>query len=117
MGNARPCRSHARPDGAHDRRARGARASAERKSGAPDRARNPKKSRGLLREAPGIKFAWVAAEKAVFRVSELCHALGVTRSGFYAWARRPESAHARRDRQLKVLVRTSFEASKGRYGS
>ena len=64
-----------------------------------------------------MKFTWMAAEKASFRVSELCRALGVTRSGFYAWSRRPESAHARRDRQLKVLVRTSFDASKGRYGS
>ena len=38
-------------------------------------------------------------------------------SGFYAWCRRPESAHVRRDRQLLVLVRTSFEASTRRYGS
>jgi putative transposase len=64
-----------------------------------------------------VKFAWIAAEKAGFGVSDVCRALGVTRSGFYAWARRPESAHARRDRQLTVLVRTSFEGSKGRYGS
>jgi putative transposase len=41
----------------------------------------------------------------------------VTRTGFYAWCRRPESARARRDRQLKVLVHASFAASKGRYGS
>jgi len=41
----------------------------------------------------------------------------VTRSGFYAWQRRPESTHARDDRRLKVLVRVSFEESKHRYGS
>jgi transposase InsO family protein len=41
----------------------------------------------------------------------------VSPSGYYAWRRRPESAHARRDRQLRVLVRASFEASKQRYGS
>ena len=64
-----------------------------------------------------MKFAWIAAEKATFRVRDLCRALGVTRSGFYAWSVRPESRHARRDRQLSVLVRASFEASKGRYGS
>jgi transposase InsO family protein len=64
-----------------------------------------------------VKFGWIAAEKATFRVRDLCRALGVTRSGFYAWERRPESAHARRDRHLTVLVRTSFEGSKGRYGS
>jgi putative transposase len=47
----------------------------------------------------------------------MCQALGVSASGYYAWSRRPESAHAQRDRQLRVLVRTSFDASKQRYGS
>jgi putative transposase len=41
----------------------------------------------------------------------------VARSGFYAWRRRSESPHARRDRRLKVLVQASFDASKQRYGS
>jgi transposase InsO family protein len=41
----------------------------------------------------------------------------VTRSGFYAWQRRPASAHAQHDRRLRVLVRASFEASRQRYGS
>ena len=47
----------------------------------------------------------------------MCRCLRVTRSGFYAWQTRPESARAKRDRQLKVLVHASFAASKGRYGS
>ena len=64
-----------------------------------------------------MKFAWIAAEKACFRISQLCRALDVAPSGFYAWSRRPESAHAQRDRRLRVLVRTSFEASHQRYGS
>jgi putative transposase len=41
----------------------------------------------------------------------------VSPSGFYAWAGRPESARAQRDRHLKVLVRRSFTTSKQRYGS
>ena len=64
-----------------------------------------------------MKFAWIAAEKASFRVRELCRALDVSPSGYYAWCTRPESAHAHRDRQLTVLVRASFDASRGRYGS
>jgi putative transposase len=64
-----------------------------------------------------VKFAWIAAEKASFRVRDLCHALDVSSSGYYAWCTRPASAHAQRDRRLKVLVRASFESSKGRYGS
>jgi transposase InsO family protein len=64
-----------------------------------------------------VKFAWIAAEKATFPISQLCRALDVAPSGYHAWVRRPESARAQRDRQLKVLMRTSFEASKQRYGS
>jgi putative transposase len=64
-----------------------------------------------------VKFAWIAAEKANFRLSQLCRALAVSPSGYYAWAARPESARAQRDRRLKVRVRASFDASKGRYGS
>lgn len=37
--------------------------------------------RGLLREAPGLKFAWIAAEKATFPVHTMCRVLGVTPSG------------------------------------
>jgi putative transposase len=51
------------------------------------------------------------------KISELCRTLDVSPSGFYAWARRPESARRQRDRRLKVLVRASFESSKRRYGS
>jgi putative transposase len=64
-----------------------------------------------------MRFTFIAAKKAEHTVSILCRCLRVTRSGFYAWQRRPESTHARDDRRLKVLVRASFEKSKHRYGS
>ena len=64
-----------------------------------------------------MKFAWIAAEKATFRISQLCRALDVAPSGYYAWVRRPESVRAQRDRRLKVLMQASFKASKQRYGS
>jgi transposase InsO family protein len=64
-----------------------------------------------------VKFQFIAAEKAHHALGLLCRGLRVTRSGFYAWQGRPESARAKRDRQLKVLIRASFTASKGRYGS
>jgi putative transposase len=64
-----------------------------------------------------VRFRLIAAEKARHSVTILCRCLDVTRSGFYAWQRRPESGHAQRDRQLQVLIRASHEASRHRYGS
>jgi putative transposase len=64
-----------------------------------------------------VRFRFIAAEKASHSLSLLCQCLRVTRSGFYAWRRRPESVRAQRDRRLKVLVHASFDASKQRYGS
>ncbi len=64
-----------------------------------------------------MKFALVDAEKAEHSIAEMCAMLEVSRSGFYAWCRRPESKHAVEDRRLSVLVRESHERSKRRYGS
>src|SRR5262245_16116714 len=116
MGPASAGRSYARPDRPHHRGARGARPAPQREPGAADGACHPKKSRGLLREAPGVKFAWIAAEKAEFTVTDCCRALRVSPSGFYAWQQRPESARAIRDRQLRVAIRASHEASHRHYG-
>ena len=64
-----------------------------------------------------MRFGFIAAEQAHHSLSLLCRCMQVARSGFYAWRRRSESPHARRDRGLKVLVQASFDASKQRYGS
>jgi transposase InsO family protein len=64
-----------------------------------------------------VRFQFIAAEKGHHSLALLCRCLRVTRSGFHAWQQRPEAAHTKRDRQLKILVRASFVASKGRYGS
>src|SRR5712692_5990094 len=117
MGPTRPGGSDERQDRAHDGGARGVGAAAQRESRAAGGARHPKKSGGLLREAEPVRFRFIAAEKAEHSITILCRCLRVTRSGFYAWQRRPESTHARDDRRLKVLVRVSFEESKQRYGS
>jgi putative transposase len=64
-----------------------------------------------------VRFRFIAAEKAHHPLSLLCRCLRVTRAGLYAWRQRPESAHARTDRRLRVLVRTAFTESRQRYGS
>src|SRR5204863_9986009 len=82
----------------------------------PGGTRNTKKSRGLLREAPAMRFAFIAAEKARHTVSILCRCLQVTPSGFYAWAKRGLSARAQRDLVLRTKLRAFHAASGHRYG-
>ena len=64
-----------------------------------------------------MKFAYVDAEKAQRSVTELCTALEVSRAGYYAWRKRPESERAQEDRRLAVLVRAAHEAGRRTYGS
>lgn len=54
---------------------------------------------------------------ADFPLQVLCEVLGVSRSGYYAWVRRAESARAQEDRALSSEIRAAHQASRGRYGS
>ena len=56
-------------------------------------------------------------EKAHYPVSILCRVLEVSRAGFYAWQRRPESKHSREDRRLSVMINAFHEESRRTYGS
>jgi putative transposase len=47
----------------------------------------------------------------------MCGVLGVARSGFYAWVHKPLSNRAIEDQRLLVLIRDSYVASHGVYGS
>jgi len=46
----------------------------------------------------------------------MCKWLGVSKSGFYDWRSRPESATAKRREKLKLLIKKAFEDSDGTYG-
>ena len=50
-------------------------------------------------------FRFIAAEKANYPVSLLCRMLGVSRSGFHAWQRRPPSDRALADAWLAERIR------------
>lgn len=64
-----------------------------------------------------MKFELVDAEKANFPVEVLCEVLDVSRSGFYAWKKRPPSARAKADAVLAVEVAAAHRKSGKRYGS
>ena len=62
-------------------------------------------------------FGFIASERATHRVKTLCRVLGVSRSGFYAWASRPPSTRALADADLLKQVVVLHEASRRTYGS
>jgi transposase InsO family protein len=64
-----------------------------------------------------VKFVFIAAEKAVYPVGILCDVLGVSRSGYYAWSKRPEPARAKGDAELKAQIAAVHEKSRSTYGS
>jgi putative transposase len=61
--------------------------------------------------------AAVAADTAPApTVTQMCTWLKVSKSGFYEWRCRPDSATARRRERLKLLIIKAFEDSGGTYG-
>lgn len=64
-----------------------------------------------------MRYAFIEAEKAFASIEWMCDRLGVSPSGFYAWRRRPPSTRAKKDEQLKVAIKASFDESRKTYGS
>ena len=61
--------------------------------------------------------AAVAAETACApSITQMCSWLRVSRSGYYEWKSRPDSAAAERRQELKLLITKAFEDSDGTYG-
>ena len=61
------------------------------------------------------QFIWLWRQRYPVRL--LCRVLGVSRSGYYAWCRRPVSRRTRANRRLVVAIRAAHSASRGTYGS
>jgi len=57
-----------------------------------------------------------ATSPAAPAITLMCSWLGVSKSGFYEWRSRPESATAKRREELKLLIKRAFDDSDGTYG-
>jgi putative transposase len=62
-------------------------------------------------------YKLIEAEKASHSVPLLCRVLGVSRSGYYAWKRRPPSERARFDAVLQEKIATIHRNSRATYGA
>jgi putative transposase len=57
-----------------------------------------------------------ATSQAAPAITLMCRWLDVSKSGFYEWRTRPESATDKRRKELKLLITKAFEESDGTYG-
>ena len=64
-----------------------------------------------------MRFVSICAEKATWPVTVMCTVLKVSTSGYYAWRKRPESAHDREDVRLGVLIEEAHVRLRATYGS
>ena len=64
-----------------------------------------------------MKFAFIKEHRVLWPVAALCGALSVSRSGFFAWLKRPASSRSRRQRELIEKIRLSHRVNRELYGS
>ncbi|MBD5595839.1 MULTISPECIES: IS3 family transposase [Enterobacteriaceae] len=85
---------------------------------AEELAINPK-GRGILREAPEMKYVFIENHRAEFSVKAMCRVLRVARSGWYAWRLSRQQITPRQQFRLvcDTAVREAFTEAKQRYGA
>ena len=64
-----------------------------------------------------MKFAFIREHQRTWPVLVICCVLKVSRSGFYAWRRRPPSARAQRNNSLLEKIRLVHQEHRELYGS
>jgi putative transposase len=64
-----------------------------------------------------MRYPFIAAEKANYPVSVLCHVLRVSTSGFYTWLKRSPSMRAKVTAKLRLAIKAAFDESRRTYGS
>lgn len=64
-----------------------------------------------------MKYRFMDRYRSEFRVERMCKVLGVSRSGYYGWRKRPCSRRHRENEQVLMEIKESHERSKGTYGS
>ncbi|MFD2631426.1 MULTISPECIES: IS3 family transposase [Idiomarina] len=77
---------------------------------------NIKKSRGVLREAVRLRYAFIKHHKDCWPIRKLCRLLDVHPSGYYAWLKEPCSRRQKRDARQTGLIKQFWLESGGVYG-
>lgn len=64
-----------------------------------------------------MRFAFIYKHRQRWPVGLMCHLLAVSRSGYYAWVKQPESPQSLRRRRLTKMIQIVHAESDATYGS
>jgi len=64
-----------------------------------------------------VKYQFIADHRPEFSITVMCRGLGVSRSGYYAWRKRPTCARKMADQSLTEQIETIHQNSRRTYGS
>ena len=64
-----------------------------------------------------MRFGFIRDHRDEFHITTMCRVLRVSRSGFHAWLRRPESPRAARHKRIMVDMRAISQRTRSSYGS
>src|SRR3954447_2720476 len=79
--------------------------------------RRPKKSYLDHQPRQAERFAVIEQARGAASVTDLCEALEVSESGYYAWRETKANRHDQRDAYLTTCIQTVFDDSRHTYGS
>lgn len=63
-----------------------------------------------------MRYEFIVNHPSDYRVEKVCRVLNVSRSGFYAWLKRSQSARKLEDAVLAEEMKKEFKKSHRRYG-
>lgn len=64
-----------------------------------------------------MRYAYIRTQEHLHRISRLCAALAVSRSGYYAWRDRPVSARTAEDQWLLPTLQRLHQQAREEYGA
>jgi putative transposase len=64
-----------------------------------------------------MKYVFMSSHEHEFTIKAMCKVLGVKRSGYYAWKKRPLSKQSKANDELLGQIREAFEVCRKVYGS
>jgi hypothetical protein len=70
-----------------------------------------------LHAEPAVKYQFIVDHVQEFKITVMCRVLGVSRSGYYAWGKRPISAGKMADQSLTEKIEVIHQESRRTYGS